>query len=168
MWQLWPGRECDCTYNVSLTFERWPWVNTLDNGQQLCEILFRSNKAVRIYEPDTNFGCVHCDHDLRDMIWSQGHDPSLGHGQQLCMWNIVQIQQGVGLISYDPDKKANSKTDRRTNGQSWWFCIFIEIHKLISNDLSPTTPLKTKRKCWSYSDVITARLTVSWHRIQIR
>ena len=28
--------------------------------------------------------CVHCDHDLRDMVLGQGHVTSFGHGQKLC------------------------------------------------------------------------------------
>ena len=31
----------------------------LGHGQQLCEILTRSNLAVRSYVPDTDFGYVH-------------------------------------------------------------------------------------------------------------
>ena len=36
---------------------------------------------------------------------------------------------------------------------------FIEIQKLVSNGLSPTTPMWTTRKWWSYSDVITLTIT---------
>ena len=82
----------------------------LGHGQQLSEILSRSNLAVRSYGPDTDFQyvctvtltleigqgstklwpehgfpvCVHCDLDLGDMTLGQGHDTPLGHGQQLC------------------------------------------------------------------------------------
>ena len=34
-----------------------------------------------------------CDLDHGDMILGQGHDTPLGHGQQLCESNIIQIGQ---------------------------------------------------------------------------
>ena len=57
----------------------------LSHGQQLCEIISRSNLAVRSYGPDTDFGhaCVYCDLDIRDMILGKGHDTPLGHGQKV-------------------------------------------------------------------------------------
>ena len=52
---------------------------------QLCDILSRSNMAVRSYGPDTVFSIyVHNDLDLGDMTLAQGHDAPIGHVQQLC------------------------------------------------------------------------------------
>ena len=49
----------------------------LGHGQQFCEILSRSNLAVRSYGPDTDFEYVHYDLDLGDMTLGQDHDTSL-------------------------------------------------------------------------------------------
>ena len=38
-------------------------------------------------------------------------------------------------------------------------CVLSKFRSLSPNGLSPTTPLWTKRKCWSYSDVITLTIT---------
>ena len=51
---------------------------------RLCDILSRSKLTVRSYGSDTDFGYVHCDLDLGDMTFGQGHNTPLGHGQQLC------------------------------------------------------------------------------------
>ena len=56
----------------------------LNNGQQLCAILSRSNLAVRSYDLDREFRYACTDLDLGDMTLGQGHDTPLGHGQQLC------------------------------------------------------------------------------------
>ena len=58
--------------------ELWPWPWTYDlvsrlwhplgHGQQLCEIISKSNKAVRSYGPDTDFGYV-CTVILTLEIW---------------------------------------------------------------------------------------------------
>ena len=58
---------------------------SLSHGQQLCEILSRSNMAVRSYGPDMDFGYV-CSVTLTlgGMTLGQGHDTPLGNGQQLC------------------------------------------------------------------------------------
>ena len=54
------------------------------NGKQLCEILSRSNLAVRSYGPDTDFRYM-CTVTLTwDMTLVQGHDTPLRHGYQLC------------------------------------------------------------------------------------
>ena len=42
---------------------------------------------------------VHCDLDLRDMTLGQGHDTTLGHGQQLC--EILTIFT-LAVRSYGP------------------------------------------------------------------
>ena len=54
--------------------------------QQFCEILSRSNIAMRRYGPDTNLWNVGTVSyiDLGDMTFGQDHDTPLGHGQQLC------------------------------------------------------------------------------------
>ena len=44
--------------------------------------------------------CVHFDLDLGDMTLSQGHDTSLGHGQQLCE---ILSRFNMTLRSYSPD-----------------------------------------------------------------
>ena len=43
--------------------------------------------------------CVHCDHDLGDMTLGQGHDTSLGHGQQLCE---ILSRSNMAVRSYGP------------------------------------------------------------------
>ena len=58
-----------CT--LTLTLEVWPWVKVmtpLGHGQQLCEILSRSNMAMRSYGPDTEFVYV-CTVTLTLDIW---------------------------------------------------------------------------------------------------
>ena len=73
----------------------------LGHGQQLCEILSRSNMAVKSYGPDTHILlCVHFDLDLGGMTLGQGHDTSLGHGQQLCE---VLSRSNMAVRSYGPD-----------------------------------------------------------------
>ena len=82
---------------------------TLGHGQQLCDILSRSNMAVRSYRPDTHILlCVHCDLGLGDMTLGQGHDTPLvqghdtpwGHGQQLC---DIFSRSNIAVRSYGPD-----------------------------------------------------------------
>ena len=53
---------------------------SLGHGQQLCEILSRSNLVVRSYGQDKDFWYM-CTVTLN---LGHGHDTSLGHGQQLC------------------------------------------------------------------------------------
>ena len=66
----------------------------LDHGQQLCEILSRSNLAVRNMDFWYDFWYVStvCDLDLGDMTLVQGHD-TLGSWTTI-VWNIIQIQLG--------------------------------------------------------------------------
>ena len=73
---------------------------SLGHGQQLCEIVSRSNMAVRSYGPDTFLVCVHCDLDLGSMNFGQGHDKSLGHEQQLCE---ILSRLDKGVRSYGPN-----------------------------------------------------------------
>ena len=44
--------------------------------------------------------CVHCDHELGNMLMGQGHDTPLGHGQELC--GIVS-RSNFAVRSYNPD-----------------------------------------------------------------
>ena len=74
IWALWP-------WHLRYDLESRLWL-TLGHGQQLCEILSRSNMAVRSYGPDTDFGYV-CTVTLRLEIMTLGqvHDRPLGQGQ---------------------------------------------------------------------------------------
>ena len=73
----------------------------LGHGQQLCEILSRSNMAVKSYGPDTHILlCVHFYLDLGGMTLGQGHDTPLGHGQQLCE---ILSRFNMAVRSYCPD-----------------------------------------------------------------
>ena len=73
----------------------------LGHGQQWCEILCRSNMAVKSYGPDTEFRVgVHCDLDLGSMTLGQGYVTPLVHGQQLCE---ILSRSNVAVRSYDPD-----------------------------------------------------------------
>ena len=44
---------------------------------------------------------VHCDLDLGDMTFGQGHDTTFGHVQQLCE---ILPRSNSAARSYDPDK----------------------------------------------------------------
>ena len=66
----------------------------------MCEMLSRSNLAVRSYGPGHGFWvCVHCDLD-RHMTLSQGNDTPLGHGQYV--YEIVS-RYNLAVRSYGPD-----------------------------------------------------------------
>ena len=67
-----------------------------------CEILSRSNLAVRSNDPDTDFGYV-CTVTLTfgDMSLGQGHDTPLGHGEQLC--EISRSNMAVRSCGQDTD-----------------------------------------------------------------
>ena len=56
---------------------------TLGQGQEMCEILSRSNVTVMSNNgPDIDFGCVQCDLNLEDKTFVQGQVTTLGNGQQ--------------------------------------------------------------------------------------
>ena len=76
----------------------------LSHGQQLWEILSRSNMAVRSYGPDSDFRYV-CSVTL---TLGQGHDTPSGHGQQL--FEILSRSE-KWVRSYGPDTML---TDRWT------------------------------------------------------
>ena len=72
----------------------------LGHGQQLCDILSRSNMAVNSCGPDTHMLlCVHL--DLGGMTLGIGHDTPLSHGQQLC--EILSRSNMAVTWSYGPD-----------------------------------------------------------------
>ena len=96
--ELWPGHRflvyvhCDLDLQDMILGQ----VNDtpLGHGELLCEILSRSNLAVRSYGPDTDFQvCVHWDLDLGDMTLGLGHDTPLVKDNN-CVWNIIQIRLG--------------------------------------------------------------------------
>ena len=67
----------------------------------MCEILSRSNMAVKSYGPDTHILlCLHIDLDLGDMTLDQGHVTLLGHGQQMCE---ILSRSNMAVRSYGPD-----------------------------------------------------------------
>ena len=115
---LWPGHGFSVCVHCDLDLGDM----TLDQGhgtplghwQQLCEILSRSNLAVRSYGPDTDFPvCMHCDLDLGDMTYGQGYDTTYGHGQQLC--EIIS-RSDTGVQSYGPDMMwTDGQMDRQTD-----------------------------------------------------
>ena len=75
----------------------------LSHGQQLCEILSRSNMTVRELWPGHGFlVCVHCDLDLGDitMTLGQGHYTPSGHWQKLCK---LLSRSNREVRSYGPD-----------------------------------------------------------------
>ena len=79
---------------------------SLSHGQQLCEILSRSNEAVRSNGADTDFRYV-CTMTLTLMTLGQGHDTLLGHGQQLCE---ILSRSDKGVRSYGPDRRTDGQT----------------------------------------------------------
>ena len=84
----------------------------LVHGQQLCELLTRSNFAVRSCGPDTDFGYVWpwpWRYDLRSNLWH-----TLG-SWTIILWNIIQIEQ-VGTELW-PGQEVDRWTDRQTG----WF-----------------------------------------------
>ena len=64
----------------------------LSHGQQLCEILSRSNMTLRSYGKDTVLVSVHCDLDLGSSPWVK----VMAHPWVMTnnVWNIIQIQHG--------------------------------------------------------------------------
>ena len=69
--ELWPGHRfwicVHCDLHLGDTALCQGHGILLRNGQQLCELLFRSHLAVRSYGRDMDFGCVHYDLVLGDM-----------------------------------------------------------------------------------------------------
>ena len=77
-------------YTVTLTLEIWPGVKVMI---RLCEILSRSDIAVRSFDPDTVLGmCALWPwpwiYDLGSMSWH-----TLGSWATI-VWNIIQVQLG--------------------------------------------------------------------------
>ena len=67
---------------------------------RLCDILSMSNMAVRSDGPSGYWICAHCDFNLEDMTFGQGHDTPVGHGQQLCE---ILSRSDKWVRRYDPD-----------------------------------------------------------------
>ena len=85
--KYYPGPTTQCVH-----CDLGPWDTTLGRGHaqpwtmdNSCEILSRSNKAVRSNGSDTDFAytCVNCEIDLGDMTLDQCHYTPFYHGQQL-------------------------------------------------------------------------------------
>ena len=74
--QNWVYVHCDLDLGVMILGQGHDTL--LSHGQQLCEILYRSNLTVRSYSPGMDFGYV-CTVTLILEI-----DTLLGYGQQLC------------------------------------------------------------------------------------
>ena len=55
----------------------------LGHGQELCEILSRSNSSEELWPGHGFWVCVRFDPELGDMTLGQGLDTPLGHEQQL-------------------------------------------------------------------------------------
>ena len=103
--ELWPGHWFWVFVHCDLDLEDMTLGQGHDTplgyGQQLSEILSRSNLTVRSYNPGQGFPVyVHCDLDLGDMTLSQGHDTPLGHGQQL---SEILSRSNLAVRSYGPD-----------------------------------------------------------------
>ena len=85
--ELWPGHGFLVCVHCDLDLGDMTLGHCHDtpfgHGQELCEILSRSNSALRIMARTRILG-VNCDLDLGDMTLGKGHDTPLGHGQQLC------------------------------------------------------------------------------------
>ena len=112
---IWLCVYCDLDLRDMTLFQGYD--TSLGHGQQLCEILSKSNKAVRSYGPDTDFGCV-CAlwpwpwrYDLMSRSWH-----TLG-SWTTTVWNITQIQWGGKKLWPGQDEQTDRRTDRRTDGQ---------------------------------------------------
>ena len=90
-----------CT--VTLIFEIWSSVKVMTHPWVM------DNNCVKYYPdptwqelwPGHGFSVyVHCDLDLGDMTFGQGHDTPLGHGQQLCE---ISSRSNLAVRSYGPD-----------------------------------------------------------------
>ena len=67
----------------------------------LCKITSRSNMAKELWIWHRFWLCVHCDLDLADKTLGEGHDISLGYGQQLC---VLLPRSNMEVRSYGLDK----------------------------------------------------------------
>ena len=119
--ELWPGHGFQVCVHCDLDLENMTLGQSHDtplvHGQQLCEILSRSNLAARSYGPDTDFQYV-CTVTLTLEIWPWVK--AITH-----LW--VMDNNCVKLY---PDRTREYKaiawtqceqTDRQTDGQTGWF-----------------------------------------------
>ena len=56
--------------------------------------------AVRSDDPTGFWICAHCDFNLEDITFVQGHTTPVGHGQQLCE---ILSRSDKWVRRYDPD-----------------------------------------------------------------
>ena len=105
----------------------WPWPSRYDLGSRSWHTLgswtiIVWNIQIQLGSEELRPGhrfwvCVHCDLDLGDMTLGQGHDITLGHGQQFC--EIIKMGQ-VGTKLW-PVHNVNRWTDKKMDGQTGWF-----------------------------------------------
>ena len=95
--ELWPGHgfpvyvHCDLDLGDMSICQGHD--TPLGHGQQLCEILSRSNLAVRSYGPDTDFQYM-CTVTLTLEIWASVKVMTHPWVMDTIVWNIIQIQLG--------------------------------------------------------------------------
>jgi hypothetical protein len=116
--KLWP-RQCLKHYEHSdldpITLNQGH-DTSLGRGQQSCEILFKFIKRVRSYGSDKLFAkfnhYVYSDLDLWPITLNQGHDTSLGPGQQSCE---ILFKSKKRIRSYGSDKLGQTEDGQRHN-----------------------------------------------------
>ena len=95
-----PDTDFGYVCNLTLTLEIWHWVKVMKHPWII------DNTCVKYYpDPILQWGVfsgywlsvyVHCDLDLEDLTFGQGHDILQGHGQQLCeILSRSRLQWGV-------------------------------------------------------------------------
>ena len=103
--ELWLGhrfRVCvHCDLELRDMTVIWGHDTPFSHGQKLCEILSRSNKAVRSYGLDMDFWYVCTVTYFWDMTLIQGNDIPLNHGQELC---IILSRSNMAVRSYGLDR----------------------------------------------------------------
>jgi hypothetical protein len=117
---LWP-RQCLNHYEHS-DLDLWQITlgqshdTSLGPGQQACEILFKFIKRVRSYGPDKLFAKVLTIMSIVtltfDLTLDQGHDTSLGPGQQSCE---ILFKCTKRIRSYGLDKLGRTQDGQRHN-----------------------------------------------------
>ena len=105
--ELWPGHGfpvyVHCDLDIGDMTLGQGHDTPLSQGQQLCEIISRSEKGVRSYGPDTMWTDGQTDRwtDRTIPIYlGQGQDTPLGNGQQLCE---ISSRSNLPVRSYGPD-----------------------------------------------------------------
>ena len=94
----------------------------LCHGQQLCEILSRSNLAVRSYGLDMDFQYV-CTVTLTLEIWPGSRSWHTLGSWTTIVWNYIQIGQGSMKLwqGHDVNRRTDRQTDRQTDRKTGWF-----------------------------------------------